>query len=100
MGDDVTLQAIDAGAADVQEDGRESVVYTEKTDLARVREALTAAGLEVTEAVELVYVPKNTVNIQDSATAGKIIRLMDALDDCDDVTATYVNFDIPEEFMN
>ncbi len=99
VGDDVTLQAIDAGAADVQEDGRESVVYTEKTDLARVREALTAAGLEVTEA-ELVYVPKNTVNIQDSATAGKIIRLMDALDDCDDVTATYVNFDIPEEFMN
>jgi transcriptional/translational regulatory protein YebC/TACO1 len=52
----------------------------------------------VTEA-ELTYVPNNIVEVTDTATAGKIIRLMDALDDCDDVTNTHVNFDIPEELL-
>lgn len=98
-GDDLMLQVLDAGAEDMQEDGDESIVYTAATDLAKVREALTAAGVEVTEA-ELTYVPKTTVGVTDAATAGKIIRLMDALDDSDDVTNTHVNFDIPEEFLN
>ena len=48
---------------------------------------------------ELTYVPNNTVGITDASTAGKIIRLMDALDDIDDVTATHVNFDISEELI-
>lgn len=98
-GDDLLLQALDAGAEDVQEEGDESVVYTAATDLAKVRDALNAAGIAVTEA-ELTYVPTNTVEVTDAATAGKIMRLMDALDDCDDVTNTHVNFDIPEELIN
>lgn len=97
-GDDLLLRALDAGAEDVQEEGDESVVYTAATDLAKVRDALNAAGIEVTEA-ELTYVPNNTVEVTDAATAGKIMRLMDALDDCDDVTNTHVNFDIPEELL-
>jgi YebC/PmpR family DNA-binding regulatory protein len=97
-GDDLLLQALDAGAEDVQEEGDESVIYTAATDLAKVRDALSSAGIEVTEA-ELTYVPNNTVEVTDASTAGKIMRMMDALDDIDDVTNTHVNFDIPEELL-
>lgn len=97
-GDDIMLAALDAGAEDVQEEGAESVIYTANTDLARVRDALRAAGLEILEA-ELTYVPNMTVPVTDKDTAGKIMRLMDALDDIDEVQNTHVNFDIPEEFL-
>lgn len=102
-GDDILMQAIEAGADDVQDDQNEngeaeSVIYTDAKALAKVRDALKAAGLSITEA-ELTYVPNNTVEVSDAATAGKIMRLMDALDACDDVTNTHVNFDIPEELL-
>ena len=97
-GDDLMLQVLDAGAEDMQEEGEESIVYTDAKELAKVRDALNDAGIEILSA-ELTYVPNNTVVIDDAATAGKIMRLMDALDDQDDVTATHVNFDIPEEFL-
>ena len=58
--------------------------------------ARRGAGLEVIDA-ELTYVSKNTVEITDKETAGKIERLMDALDDQNDVTATHTNFDIADE---
>ena len=98
-GDELMLQAIEAGAEDVQEEGEESVIYTAATDLAKVRDTLKDQGLEITEA-ELTYVPNTTIEVTDEATAGKIMRLMDALEDCDDVTNTHVNFDIPEELLN
>lgn len=97
-GDDVLMQALEAGAQDVQEEDGESIVYTDPKELAKVRGALAEAGLEAVEA-ELTYVPKNTVEITDASTAGKIMRLMDALDDLDDVSNTHVNFDIPEELL-
>ncbi|MDB5170282.1 MAG: putative transcriptional regulatory protein [Candidatus Saccharibacteria bacterium] len=97
-GDDILLVALDAGAEDVQDEDGESVIYTVNTDLAKVRDALREGGLEVLEA-ELTYVPNNTVEVSDAATAGKILRLMDALDDIDDVTNTHVNFDIPEALV-
>lgn len=98
-GDDVLLQALEAGAEDVQEEDGESIIYTGPKDLAKVRDALAAGGLQVTEA-ELTYVPNTTVEVTDEKTAGKIMRLMDALEDLDDVTATHVNFDIPEELLS
>lgn len=97
-GDDLVLQALDAGAEDVQEEGDESVIYTEPTELAKVRDVLREQGREIKEA-ELTYVPNTTVAVTDAATAGKIMRLMDALDDIDDVTNTHVNFDIPEQLL-
>lgn len=102
-GDELLMQALEAGADDVQEESGESgepesVVYTDAKELAKVRDALKAAGVEIVEA-ELTYVPNNTVAVEDAATAGKIMRLMDALDACDDVTNTHVNFDIPEELL-
>ena len=95
-GDDVLLKALDAGAEDVQEEDGTSIIYTDAKELAKVRDALIAAGLEITEA-ELTYVPNNIVEINDAATAGKVMRLMDALESLDDVNTTHVNFDIPEE---
>ena len=98
IGDDFMLLALDAGAEDVQEEGDESVVYTAATNLAKVRDALKEQGIEITEA-ELTYVPNNTVEVTEADTAGKIMRLMDALDDLDDVTNTHVNFDIDESLL-
>lgn len=98
-GDDLMLQALEAGADDMQEEDGESVIYTDPKALAQVRDNLKAAGIEVTEA-ELTYVPGNTIAVTDKDTAGKIMRLMDALDDIDDVTATHVNFDIPEDLLS
>jgi YebC/PmpR family DNA-binding regulatory protein len=98
-GDDVMMQALEAGADDVQEEAGESVIYTAPTDLAKVRDTLRAAGLEITEA-ELTYVPNSAIEVTDEATAGKVMRLMDALDEQNDVTNTHVNFEIPEDLLN
>ncbi len=101
-GDDLMLQALDAGADDVQEEsaegGGESVIYTQVSDLAKVRDNLRGQGVEILEA-ELTYVPNTTVEVTDKATAEKIMRLMDALDEVDGVTNTHVNFDIPEDLL-
>lgn len=91
VGEDLLLQVLDAGAEDAVEEDGETVVYTDPKDLAKVRTALQEAGLEITEA-ELTFVPNNTVKVEDEATLGKIMRLMDALDDLDDVTNTHTNF--------
>jgi YebC/PmpR family DNA-binding regulatory protein len=96
--DDILLKALDAGAEDVQEENNESIIYTDPKELAKVRDSLTSAGLNITEA-DLVYEPNTSVQITDQATANKILRLMDALEDLDDVTNTYVNFEIAEELL-
>lgn len=96
-GDELELAAIDAGAEDIfeEEETGETVIHTAQNDLAKVRDALRGAGYEIVEA-ELTYVPGSTVEISDAETARKIIRLMDALDDLDDVTTTHTNFDIAD----
>jgi YebC/PmpR family DNA-binding regulatory protein len=96
--DDLTLEALDAGATDVEEEDDTSVIYTEPTDLAKVRDTLKQQGVGITEA-ELTFVPNTTIEVTDEATAGKIMRLMDALDDIDDVSNTHVNFDIDESLL-
>ena len=98
-GDDFMLTALDAGAEDVQEEEGESVVYTAATDLAKVRDALKDQSFVITEA-ELTYVPNNTIEITDKETARKIMNLMNALEDVDDVQNTHVNFDIDESLLD
>lgn len=92
-GENLLLEALDAGAEDAEEEDGEMTIYTAPKDLARVRDALKAKNIEIIEA-ELTYIPKNTVEITDTATAGKIERLMDILESLDDVSQTHVNFDI------
>ena len=96
--DEIVLAALEAGAEDVQEAGRESIIYTDPKQLASVRDNLEAANLEIIEA-ELTFVPKDTLLVNDKETAGKVMRLMEALEDIDDVSATHTNFDIPSELL-
>lgn len=94
-GEDALLTVLDAGAEDAQEEGDELVVYTAPGDLAKVREAINADGLKVVSA-ELGYEPKNSVPITDEETSAKVFRVLDALDDLDDVTNVHTNADIQE----
>jgi YebC/PmpR family DNA-binding regulatory protein len=93
--DDVMLAAVEGGAEDVVREGSSLQITCAPEDLAAVREALDAAGIPV-ESAELTMLPKTTVAVEDEATAKKLLRLMDALEDNDDVQAVYANFDIPE----
>lgn len=95
-GEDALLQILDAGAEDAIEETGEIIVYTQATDLAKVRNALKEAGLDVKDA-ELQYVPNNTVKVTDPEILRKIMKVMDALDDLDDVTNVHSNFDISDE---
>jgi YebC/PmpR family DNA-binding regulatory protein len=96
-GEDLELAAIDAGAEDIFEEPEtgETVIETAPNDLAKVRDALTDAGYEVVDA-ELTYVPNSTLEIADPEVARKAIKLMDALEDLDDVAATHTNFELAD----
>jgi YebC/PmpR family DNA-binding regulatory protein len=94
-GDEAILAVLDAGAEDAVEENGEIIVYTGPKELAKVRDAINNSGLAVSEA-ELTYLPKNTIEITDQAVAQKVVNLMDALDDIQDVVATHTNFDIAE----
>jgi len=96
--DEVLLAAADGGADDIAMDGSSWQVLSAPEDLRGVREALEAAGVAV-ESAEITMIPKTTVEVGDEATAKKIVRLMDALEDDDDVQAVYANFDIPERVL-
>lgn len=94
---DIELAAIEAGAEDVVEESEnnETVIYTAPTDLAKVRGTLVSSGANTVDA-ELTFVPNINVEIQDSETARKVVNLMSALEDLEDVTATHTNFEIAE----
>jgi len=96
-GEEIQLQAIEAGAEDVFEEpeNSETVIYTAQNDLAKVREALKANSLEIVDA-ELTYVPNSNVEVSDPETARKVVNLMEALEDIDDVVNTHTNFEIKE----
>lgn len=92
-GEDALLTLLDAGADDAVEDEGEIVVYTDMKELNAVRKAIIEAGLKVDDA-ELQYVANNPVPIDDEETARKLMKVMDALDDLDDVVAVHTNADI------
>lgn len=97
-GEDQLLNILESGVEDAVEEDDETVVYTNPRELAKVRADLQKKKIEIIEA-GLSYEPTNTVDINDKATAGKIIRLMETLDDIDDVSETYTNFNIPDKFL-
>ena len=94
--DDVALAAIDAGAEDVDTEDPESIeIYTAPAELERVRQALEAAGVAV-DSAESTMVAKQTVEL-DSAKARQALRLVEQLEDLEDVQRVTANFDIPED---
>lgn len=95
--DDITLAAIDAGAEDVKSDGESLEVYTPPDKLDLIRKALEAAGAKVASA-ELQMVPKTMMTL-DKGTAGSALRLLDELEDLEDVQKVFSNADFPEDMM-
>jgi YebC/PmpR family DNA-binding regulatory protein len=91
-GEDALLTVLDAGAEDAMEEEGEIIVYTEAKDLAKVREAIMAAGLEVKDA-ELQYVSSSMVPVSGD-NAEKVEKLLDILDELDDVVAVHTNADM------
>lgn len=89
--------ALEAGAEDIAEDGTQWQITTEPTELMAVRSALDEAGIGYASA-ELSMVPKTTVS-PDEKEARQLLRLIDALEDNDDVQDVYANFDISEEVL-
>lgn len=88
-GDEIMMAALDAGAEDVLDEEDGTTIYTASGDLAKVREALIAAGYEIKEA-ELKYIPTNEVAVE-GETAEKVEKILDAIDDLDDVVAVHTN---------
>jgi YebC/PmpR family DNA-binding regulatory protein len=96
--DELVLAAADAGADDVELDGTSFVVSSPPESLSQVREALEAAGFEL-ESAGLSMVPKTTVAIGEESTAKQVVRLVEGLEDNDDVQDVYANFAIPEAVL-
>jgi YebC/PmpR family DNA-binding regulatory protein len=97
-GEEDLLAAIDAGAEDVAADGDSLKVTASPQSLAAVRGALEAAGVEI-ESAELQMEPKAVVEVEVEDEARRLMRLMEALDDHDDVESVHANFDLPAELL-
>ena len=96
--EDDLIGAIDAGAEDVARDGDVFKVTAEPADLTAVRTALEGSGVEI-ESSELAMEPTAVVEIDEESEARALVRLMESLDDHDDVEAVHANFDIPEALL-
>ena len=88
-GEDALLTVLDAGAEDAQEDEGQIIVYTDPKELAKVRDAIKEANLEIGDA-ELSYEPNTTVELEEDKQE-KVMNLMEALEELDDVVNTYTN---------
>ena len=96
--DSVMMATMDAGAEDITVEGDTIEVLCQPEDLPKVRDAVAEAGIEYVSA-EVTQLPQSTVRIDDSKEASRVLRLMDALDENDDVKQAYANFDIPDEIL-
>jgi YebC/PmpR family DNA-binding regulatory protein len=96
--DDLLLAGLDAGIEDVRRDGDTYAVTTSPADLLAVRRALEDAGLPVLSS-ETTMLPSVTVPVADEGVAKQVLRLLEALEDCDDVQNVYSNFDIPDRIL-
>ncbi|HHU91973.1 MAG TPA: YebC/PmpR family DNA-binding transcriptional regulator [Halanaerobiaceae bacterium] len=95
--DTLMLMAIEAGADDIVTEGNLVNIYTEAANMEEVRKNLEGEGIEFVSA-DIAMIPENTIEL-DADTARKTLKLMDVLEDHDDVQEVYSNFDIPDEIM-
>lgn len=96
--DDVMLVALDAGAEDLADQGDTWQVTCPPTDLNKVRAGLEEAGVPI-DSADLTMLPSNAVPLESEGDARKVLRLMDALEDLDDVQNVFANFDIPDSIL-
>jgi YebC/PmpR family DNA-binding regulatory protein len=95
--DDVLMAVLDAGAEEVNDLGDSFEVVTEAVDLVTARRALQQAGIDY-DSAEASFLPSSSVPL-DVEGARRVFRLIDALEDCDDVQNVYANFDVSDEVM-
>lgn len=96
--DEVMMAALEAGAEDIVREGDLWRVTTEATDTMAVRDALVEAGVEVSSA-DLTMLPQNTIELGAAGDARQVLKVIDMLDDHDDVQGVYANFDVPDSVM-
>ncbi|MEI6266346.1 MAG: YebC/PmpR family DNA-binding transcriptional regulator [bacterium] len=96
--EDLEMIIIDSGADDFEENEEVAVVYTKSNELQKVKAALEASEIKIEDA-ELVYKPKTGVKIDDLEVARKILHLTDALEENEDVTSVYSNYDIEDSIL-
>jgi YebC/PmpR family DNA-binding regulatory protein len=96
--EELVTAAAEGGADDVELDGSSFVVTSAPESLSAVREALEGGGFTI-ESVELAMVPKTTVAVSDESVARRIVKLVEGLEDTEDVQDVYANFDIPEDVL-
>jgi YebC/PmpR family DNA-binding regulatory protein len=96
--EELLLVAADGGADDLERDGDVFQVTSAPESLSSVRSAIEGAGIAV-DSAELMLVPKTTVAVEDEAKARQVMRLIDELEDNDDVQEVFANFDIPERVL-
>ena len=96
--DELMLAAAEAGAEDVSDLGDSWQVTCAPSTLGEVRESLEGAGYKVSSA-ELTMVPNTMIPLNEEAEARKVLRVVDALEDMDDVQNVYANFDIPDAIL-
>jgi YebC/PmpR family DNA-binding regulatory protein len=96
--DDLMLVALDAGAEDIVDEGDTWRVSCEPSAISEVRAALEGAGIAFASA-DVTFLPKAVVELTTAEAAKKVLRLIDALDEHDDIQDVYANFDIPDEIL-
>lgn len=95
--DELSLAAIEAGAADIDDSGEQVIIYTAPNQLEAVKEAI---GEEAIESSDVELIPNQTVGVEDEAKVRTIMRMMEALEDLDDVATVTANFDIAEDLLD
>jgi YebC/PmpR family DNA-binding regulatory protein len=96
--DDLLMAGLEAGIEDVRLDGDTYTVTTQPSDLPAVRKALEEAGLPIASA-DSTMLPSVSVPVGEESVAKQVLRLLEALEDCDDVQEVYANFDIPDQIL-
>ena len=96
--DDLMLAALDAGAEDIEDQGDTWQITTAPSDLHAVRTALDEAGIAVTSA-DLTMLPSSTIALGDASSAKSVLRVIDALEEHDDVQNVYANFEVSDALM-
>ncbi len=96
--EDIFEKAVEAGAEDIQTGEEIHQIFTSPEDLYEVKEKLEKLGVPV-EKAQITWIPVSTVSVDDPETAKKVLKLIDALDDLEDVQQVIANFEIPEEIL-
>jgi transcriptional/translational regulatory protein YebC/TACO1 len=96
--DELMAAALEAGGEDLRDEGDEWMVTSAPADLAGIHSALTGASIAV-DSAELEMVPTTRVGVTDESTAKRVLKLIELLEEHDDVQSVWANFDIPDEIL-